>query len=132
MIKQPGKEHLVHRQFTFPEGYGLKTITLRELTGKDQKEAAKQLAALGSMEDEELALLDANVGQSIVAIDGQPIQKPFFGMDSWTMRVRRLVIEGFTLLNSIPEKDSESFLNAGAEAPAKASEEEVLTEEDLL
>jgi len=131
MIKEPGREHLVHRTFTFPEGYGMKTITMRELTGKDEKEAARQLSALGTTDDEELAILEANVSQSIVAIDGKLITGPFFGMGEWTMKVRRLVVAAFTELNSIPAEDADSFLNAGNTAPVTASEAEVLTEEDL-
>ena len=61
MLKEKEKEHLIHREYEFPEGYSISTIVMREIDGADQAEAGRLLAALGTADSEEVAILDANV-----------------------------------------------------------------------
>ena len=129
---QKGKEHLVHRQFTLPEGYSVKSFTLREIDGHDEKESARMLAALGTADDFSMAMLEANLRVSIVSVDGSPVQQPYNATAKWSSKTRRLLMEAWGTLNSVPDDDLATFLGAAA-SPTAANMEvgQEINEEDL-
>ena len=112
MITQPGKEHLVHRQYSLPKGCSVTSFTIREIDGMDEREAAKMLAAIGTADDMTTALMEANLRVSIVAVNGQAIAQPYTEMSKWSSKTRRFLIEAFNQLNGVPEDEIAAFLGA--------------------
>ncbi len=131
MIRK-GKEHLVHRQFTLPEGYSVKSFTLREIDGHDEKESARMIAALGTADDFSIAMLEANLRISIVSVDGALVQQPYNETAKWSSRTRRLLMEAWGTLNSVPDDDLAAFLGAAVSPPAADMEQgKEINAEDL-
>lgn len=82
------------------------TVTMREITGRDELEAAKAADALTEQKSAE-ALTDADrreaVRISIVAIDKEPVDHtvPLFAIDQWPRRTRKALERFFADLNGV-------------------------------
>ncbi len=129
MIKAKGKEGLVHKEFQLPKGCSIRSVVMRELDGRDEREAAKLLTALGTLDSLDIALTEANLSMAVVAVDGVAVSQPFLDLPSYSLKTRRLIMAGFHDLNGISDDELDSFLQA-EKTPDPAQEDQgVLTEE---
>jgi hypothetical protein len=102
--------------FQLPQGKGTKrvdiqSVSLREITGKDEVLAASIAEAKGKQGSIQLEL----VRLAIVKVDGQSVQQPFGDLDGWNSRTRKFVLDAFLSINSTSEKESEVFLSTVSE-----------------
>ena len=130
MITQPGKEHLVHREFKLPEGYSVNSFVVREIDGHDEKEAARVVAAIGTADDLSMAVMEANLRVAIVAVNGQPVQQPYTDLSKWSSKTRRMLLEAWNQLNNVPDEDLAVFLAAAEPVqPAAVAPGEILADD---
>lgn len=98
------------KRYTMPKGSPASTVTMRELSGRDELEAAKAADALTPQKTVE-ALTDAErreaVRISLVEIDGKAIDHavPLFEIDEWPRRARKALEAFFADLNGINRSD---------------------------
>lgn len=128
------KPHLLHKEFTLPKGCSVESFVMREIDGQDERDAGRWLAARGSsVEDPRLALMDEQLRVSIVAVNGKGVDQPFQGMDKWSSKTRRFVLEAFGLLNAVEDDELAVFLGAATELNQNNDQPEaaVLSENEL-
>lgn len=131
MLKAPGKEHLIHRQFTLPEGYSVKSFVVREIDGHDEQEAARWLGALGTADDMATAIMEVNLRMALVSVDGKFVEQPYTGLKKWTSKTRRLLIAAWEQLNDVPDEDLAVFL-AAAEIPQTVADQDGVLDAESL
>lgn len=130
----PGKEHLVHKRFPLPKGCSVKSFSLREIDGEDEREAGRFLAARKeTIDDEATAVFEEQVRISIIGVNNEAVAQPYTGMNKWSTKTRRCLYEAWGMLNSLDKKEVASFLDnatdlGGEETPGDV---EVLTEAQL-
>jgi len=107
------KDKLIHKLFELPEGCSVKSFVVREIDGADEREAGRWLAAAGSsVDDMGLAIMDEQLRISIVGVDGETVEQPYTGMDAWSAKTRRFLLEAFSLLNGVKDDEVAIFLGA--------------------
>ena len=107
-------------QQTFDIGAHLKrssiqTITIRELTGKNERNAKCRA-------EEPMEIGDELLAESIVEVDGKPVQYPFHGFRDWSSRTLEVVRTCFNELNGTTEAERMGPIRAarsGEESPAE-------------
>ena len=125
------KAHLLSRTFTLPKGYSVESFTVREIDGHDEKEASKMLAALGTTDDFAIAMLEASLQISIVEVNGEVVQQPYYEIGKWSSKTRRLLLEAWHSLNSVPDDELAVFLGAATSPEAATQEPGMIREEEL-
>ena len=106
------KAHLRHRKYTLPKGHSVASFVIRELDGHDELEAARWIQARGSADNSDVIALNESLRISIVAVDGSSVQQPYLDMDKWSASTRRLLVEAWSKLNSLPDSEIADFLDA--------------------
>lgn len=113
------KAHLIHKRFVLPPGCSVESFVVREIDGHDEREAGRWLVARGEgVEDARLAMMDENLRVSIYAVNDVPVEQPYLGMDLWSTKTRRFLIEAFGLLNGVEDKEVSDFLAAATDPEA--------------
>lgn len=129
------KDHLVHKQFPLPKGCTIRSVTMREIDGHDEREAAKIMSARSNIDNPGVALMEEQIRVSIVAVDGEPVSQPFTGMNAWSTRTRRFIMEAFGHLNGVEDEELEDFLKAAKDPketqPEAAESAQEMSEEDV-
>lgn len=91
------------------KGCSISSFIMRETTGKDEEVAATQRKLRGANG----SVFEELVRLSLVEVDGQPVEQPFFAWDDWNSRTRAHVLEAFKSINGLGEDEKSDFL-AGA------------------
>jgi hypothetical protein len=117
----PAKPHLMMRDFEFPERCNARTITVRELDGDDELEAAvfAERKVTKSMRDNPIYMMGIErkeaIRASIYAVDGEVVETPFAAIDRWSKRTERFVQSAFNEMNGVESEELKKFL--GTEEP---------------
>jgi phage FluMu protein gp41 len=113
---------VLKKRFKLPSGMSCKEFVMRELTAKDEIEAAiwadqkrssagdGVLSMVGGEQREAMRLALVEVDGETVNVEGVP----FTAMDRWTYRTMRYLQKAFEEINGVDQKDLASF-SKGAE-----------------
>lgn len=126
------KKHLIHKRFVFPKGCSVKEMVIREIDGKDELQAARFASAkVGSADSLSAAVMDENLRVSVVSVDGKKVQQPYMGMDSWSTKTRRLLVEAWATLNSVEDEAVADFLSSSEVLVEESPEVQEISEEQV-
>lgn len=127
------KEHLLHKRFQLPKGCSVDSFVMREIDGEDEREAGRWIAARGSsVDDPRNAILEEQLRISLVGVDDKAVEQPYTGMNNWSSKTRRFLLEAFGLLNGVEDDELAVFLGAATEMNrASQPQAEVMSEEEL-
>jgi len=109
------KKHLLHKKFTLPKGCSIQTFVMREIDGEDEREAGRWIAARGNVEDSGITLIEEQLKVALVAVNGRKVDAPFQGLEKFSSKTRRFMMEAFGQMNGIEEDEVEDFLGASAQ-----------------
>jgi hypothetical protein len=108
-------------------GVSISSFDMEEMTGRDSLDAAAR--ALGPSPSakasaQQLNVLHRNelVAQSISAVDGRAVIRPFVQWGDWSLRTQEFVMRAYSRLNEATEEEVESFIKAHFDAPSEATE----------
>lgn len=117
------------QQVTFPASKGVKdfkSITIREVNGEDELEAAKVAAAkdLQSGGKEKHPVFTELLRRSIVEVNGKPVGGivPFDEFDSWRVASRNAVSRFYEVLNGLDDDDLKACVAAAMAATEPKSQ----------
>ena len=127
------KPHLIHKKFDLPKGCTVESFVMREIDGADERDAGRWIAARGSSTDDvRLAIMDEQLRISLVAVNGKAVEQPYMGMDKWSSKTRRFLIEAFNILNGVEDDELAVFLGTAAElTESDQPSAEILSEQEL-
>lgn len=109
---------ILHKRFRCPAGCSIHEFVMRELTSKDELDAAMWADKLKSIVNDEspssiiLGEQREAMRLSLVTVDGQRVNDdglPFLGMDTWTVRTVRFVQRAFQDMNGVTAEELENF-----------------------
>lgn len=101
------------KRFPLPKGHPIKTIGIRELTGRDDIQIATMLEAkvTPSMRENDDVVTNArameNLRAAIVEVDGRPVDQavPFTALDGWPKKTHGVLFAFFNELNGVDPDD---------------------------
>lgn len=95
--------------------YSVRSVTLREVAGPDEKYAMKEALTKKTNLGEELIRL------SIEKVDGEPVSQPFTDLDAWNEKTRNSILKAFERLNgAMSDEEMDGFFGE-TEADPSAS-----------
>ena len=95
------------QRFVLPKGCSIESVTLREIDGKDEEQAAGAAEARGMKPGQ---VTEEMVRCALVEVNDTAVVYPHPGLSKWNTKTRNLVIAAFASMNSTEDKDMKSFL----------------------
>lgn len=86
----------------------LESFTLRECTGDDEIAAHERAGHNASR----AAIMDAQIADVFVAVNGEPVVAPFVGWRKWSTQARSYVVVAYSGMTDVPDGDLEDFRKA--------------------
>lgn len=127
------KPHLLHKRFELPKGCSVKSFVMREIDGQDERDAGRWIAARGTnIDDPSVAIMEEQLRISIVGVNDQSVEQPYTGLDKWSTKTRRYLIQAWTLLNGIDDEDLADFIGAATDLAKNEQPEAAVLNEDQL
>lgn len=102
----------------------LQSFDLDELIGKDSLDAAARAAPPGASVNPaqlDALLLNQLIAQSISAVNGEAVMRPYTAWENWSLRTQGFVIRAYHRLNGATNKEMDDFLDHHFGAPGGAS-----------
>lgn len=127
-IKKP---HLVHKRFQMPKGCSIDSFVMREIDGEDEREAGRWIAAIGEVDNASITVAEEQMKVALVAVNDKPVESPYTGLNRWSSKTRRLVMEAFGLLNGLEDDEVAVFLGASTDLKSEQAEAEEIDEAEL-
>ena len=114
------KERPEAKRFPMPTGAPVPSVTVREIFGVDEMEAASMVDAVHKIEgaaDIIRAEKTEAVRRSIVALDNVPVDDsvPLFVIDGWRRPFHKALERFFGVVNGLKRSDSDAAIAAGVE-----------------
>lgn len=99
----------MEREYKFPKGCSVQSISMRETTGKDEETALRQAEIKGSPQFYPNELLRL----AITKVDGQEVKVgEHLDIESWNSKTRLLAKTAFNRMNSCNDEEVLTFLGA--------------------
>jgi hypothetical protein len=92
----------------------VESVTVKELTGRDEDAARFRSANDMARMSNEL------IAQSIIEVDGSPVEPPFHGFIDWSSRTLDVVRRCFNEVNSVSPEEAEDPIRRAQESASAA------------
>lgn len=92
------------------KGCSIASFVIKETNGEDEEQAAN----FRTMKGGSATVFEELVRLSITYVDDVAAEQPLTEYDGWNSRTRAYILAAFKSVNSIEDKEVDSFLSAGA------------------
>lgn len=104
-------KNLIHKRYELPPGCNCKEIVMRETCGLDEQRVGRILDGNPNA----VSVLGEMVRASVVSVDGETVNQPYFDLDKWNTRTRNCLIEFYNDLNDTGDEAVALAKKASAE-----------------